>query len=71
MYCLSTMATSSIEDIAAIGGDAGVDRALQLLRAEIVRTMALLGCRAISESTRERIFRSSHGAPTEEARNER
>ena len=35
------------------GGEAGVDRALSLLKEEIVRDMALLGCRTIEEITAE------------------
>jgi len=33
----------------AAGGQAGVERALQLLRSEVERTMALLGCDAVSK----------------------
>jgi L-lactate dehydrogenase (cytochrome) len=33
----------------AAGGEAGVERALQLLRSEVERTMALLGCDAVSK----------------------
>jgi L-lactate dehydrogenase (cytochrome) len=33
------------------GGEAGVDKALSLLREEIVRDMALLGCRTVGEIT--------------------
>ena len=38
-----------------VGGEAGVTRALELLRAEIVRDMALLGCTRIDEITMDRI----------------
>ncbi|HEX6267779.1 MAG TPA: alpha-hydroxy-acid oxidizing protein, partial [Burkholderiales bacterium] len=34
---------------AAAGGEAGVRRAIQLLRAEIDRVLALLGCSSIEE----------------------
>ena len=37
------------------GGRAGVTRALDLLRAEIVRDMALLGCTRIDEITADRV----------------
>ena len=33
----------------AAGGQAGVSKALELLRAEVVRGMGLIGCRKISE----------------------
>jgi len=39
------------------GGEAGVDRALGLLKEEIVRDMALLGCRTIEEITSEYVRR--------------
>ncbi len=39
----------------AAGGEAGVRRALELMRAEIERDMALLGCRAISEIGRRHV----------------
>lgn len=39
----------------AAGGEAGVDRMFELLRAEIHRDMALLGCRKISDLTPEYI----------------
>ncbi|TDJ62168.1 MAG: alpha-hydroxy-acid oxidizing protein [Proteobacteria bacterium] len=39
------------------GGEAGVDRALGLLKEEIVRDMALLGCRNIEEITAEYVRR--------------
>ncbi len=38
------------------GGERGVQRAADLLRQEIVRTMALLGVRSIAELTRDRAF---------------
>jgi L-lactate dehydrogenase (cytochrome) len=36
------------------GGERGVQRATDLLRQEIVRTMALLGVDSVSDLTRER-----------------
>ncbi|MGD8385421.1 MAG: alpha-hydroxy acid oxidase, partial [Lysobacterales bacterium] len=39
----------------AAGGEAGVRRALELMRAEIERDMALLGCRAVSEVGRRHV----------------
>jgi L-lactate dehydrogenase (cytochrome) len=39
----------------AAGGEAGVERALGLMRAEIVRGMKLMGCNAIDELTRENL----------------
>jgi len=39
----------------AAGGEAGVDRALKLLRAEIERDMALLGCRSIAQIDRNAV----------------
>lgn len=39
------------------GGEAGVARALDLLASEVVRTMALCGCRNVGEITRELLFR--------------
>jgi L-lactate dehydrogenase (cytochrome) len=39
------------------GGEAGVDRALGLLKEEIVRDMALLGCRNVGEITSEYVRR--------------
>jgi L-lactate dehydrogenase (cytochrome) len=44
-YCYGLMA----------GGERGVQRALDLLRAEIVRTMGLLGARSVGELTPERV----------------
>ena len=44
-YCYGLMA----------GGERGVQRALDILRAEIVRTMALLGARSVGELTPERV----------------
>ncbi|NOZ66725.1 MAG: alpha-hydroxy-acid oxidizing protein [Alphaproteobacteria bacterium] len=41
----------------AAGGEAGVDRMFDLLRAEIMRDMALLGCTKISDLTPEFIHR--------------
>jgi L-lactate dehydrogenase (cytochrome) len=38
------------------GGERGVQRAADLLRQEIERTMALLGVRTISELTRDRVL---------------
>lgn len=38
-----------------VGGEAGVARALELLRAEVIRDMALLGCTRIEEITADRI----------------
>lgn len=37
------------------GGEAGVDRALALLRAEVVRDMALMGAQTVAEVTRDRV----------------
>ncbi len=39
----------------AAGGQAGVERALQLLREELLRDMALLGCTSIAQLTQTRI----------------
>lgn len=39
------------------GGEAGVDRALALLKEEIVRDMAILGCRTIDEITSDYVRR--------------
>ncbi len=39
------------------GGEPGVDRAIQILRDEIVRDMALLGCRTIAEITEDHVRR--------------
>jgi L-lactate dehydrogenase (cytochrome) len=36
----------------AAGGQAGVERGLQLLRTEVERSMALLGCDAVSKLNR-------------------
>jgi L-lactate dehydrogenase (cytochrome) len=41
----------------AAGGEPGVTRALNLLKAEIVRDMALMGARTIAEVTRDRVER--------------
>jgi isopentenyl diphosphate isomerase/L-lactate dehydrogenase-like FMN-dependent dehydrogenase len=41
----------------AVAGQAGVQRALELLRLEIRRVMAFCGCRSIPEITRELIYR--------------
>jgi len=38
-----------------VGGRAGVARALELLRAEVIRDMALLGCTRVDEITLDRI----------------
>jgi len=35
----------------AAAGDAGVDRALEILRADLVRTMKLLGANTVGELT--------------------
>jgi L-lactate dehydrogenase (cytochrome) len=51
-YCYGLMA----------GGEAGVQRALDILREEIVRTMALLGARAVSDLTPERVRLRPPGA---------
>jgi L-lactate dehydrogenase (cytochrome) len=40
---------------AAVGGQRGVQHAIQLLRDEIHRDMALLGINTLAEMTRERI----------------
>ena len=41
------------------GGEAGVDRALALLKEEIVRDMAILGCRTVDEITSDYVRRRS------------
>ena len=51
-YCYGLMA----------GGERGVQRAADLLQAEIVRTMALLGARAVSELTPDRVRLRPPGA---------
>jgi L-lactate dehydrogenase (cytochrome) len=51
-YCYGLMA----------GGEAGVQRALDILRAEIVRTMALLGARSVSDLTPDRVRLRPAGA---------
>jgi len=43
----------------AIGGEAGVQRAMELLGMEIRRVMALCGCRSVAEITHELIYRNS------------
>jgi len=40
------------------GGEAGVDRALEILRADIERDMRLLGCRDVREITADRVRRA-------------
>ena len=40
----------------ATGGQRGVERALQLLRNELERDMALLGCRSVDEVSAERVL---------------
>jgi L-lactate dehydrogenase (cytochrome) len=50
----------------AAGGQAGVQRALDLLRDEVLRGMALLGCRKIDEITPEKV-RGSRFSPPERA----
>ncbi|HVW44311.1 MAG TPA: alpha-hydroxy acid oxidase [Amycolatopsis sp.] len=47
----------------AAGGTAGVDRVLELLRTEMVRTMRLLGCRSVAELDRSWLDQSSIPAP--------
>lgn len=47
----------------AAGGQAGVQRALDLLRDEVSRGMALLGCRSIEEVTAEKVRRSRFSSP--------
>ncbi|MCF8473915.1 MAG: alpha-hydroxy-acid oxidizing protein [Emcibacter sp.] len=42
----------------ASGGEAGVDRMLDLLRAEMIRDMALLGCTKVSDLTPDHVFRN-------------
>jgi L-lactate dehydrogenase (cytochrome) len=37
------------------GGEAGVDRVAALFRADVVRTMRLLGVRTVAEITAERV----------------
>jgi L-lactate dehydrogenase (cytochrome) len=44
-YCYGLMA----------GGERGVQRAADILRTEIVRTMALLGARSVGDLTPERV----------------
>lgn len=39
----------------AAGGQAGVERSLELLRAELQRNMALLGCTSVSEITEDKV----------------
>ena len=39
----------------AAGGQAGVERALGLMRAEIIRGMKLMGCTAIDQLSRENL----------------
>jgi L-lactate dehydrogenase (cytochrome) len=39
----------------AVGGEAGVDRALGLMRAELERAMKLMGCTSVSELSRKNI----------------
>jgi L-lactate dehydrogenase (cytochrome) len=51
-YCYGLMA----------GGERGVQRAADILRAEIVRTMALLGVSAVGDLTRERVRLRAPGA---------
>jgi L-lactate dehydrogenase (cytochrome) len=41
------------------GGEAGVDRALGLLKEEVVRDMAILGCRTVEEITADYVQRRS------------
>jgi isopentenyl diphosphate isomerase/L-lactate dehydrogenase-like FMN-dependent dehydrogenase len=41
----------------AAGGQAGVERALSLLRAEIERDMILMGCASLSDLTPEQLLR--------------
>ncbi|HZP13631.1 MAG TPA: alpha-hydroxy acid oxidase [Nevskiaceae bacterium] len=50
----------------AAGGEAGVDRAIALLREEVARDLALLGCRSVSElrSDHVRALARSPRAPT-------
>jgi isopentenyl diphosphate isomerase/L-lactate dehydrogenase-like FMN-dependent dehydrogenase len=43
----------------AVAGQAGVQRAMELLRSEIGRVMAFCGCRSIAEISRELIYRAS------------
>ena len=47
----------------AAGGQAGVERALALLRTEVERSMALLGCRSIVEIKPEHVRRVGAGKP--------
>jgi (S)-mandelate dehydrogenase len=42
----------------AVGGQAGVQRALDLLEQEIVRTMTLLGCPSVAELDQEWVARA-------------
>ena len=39
-----------------MGGEAGVARALEILRADLPRTMKLLGATKVSDLTRELVF---------------
>lgn len=47
----------------AAAGQAGVERALQLLRAELERDMALLGCRGVGELGAAQVQRAYHTEP--------
>lgn len=47
----------------AIGGQAGVERALELLGLEIARVMRFCGCRSIAEITQELLYRRRDGLP--------
>ena len=47
----------------AVAGEAGAARAIGLLREEIERTLALLGCRGIADLTREHVVLPARGAP--------
>lgn len=47
----------------AAGGEAGVRRALTILRDEVERCMALLGCRSVGQLTRSHVGRCGSGRP--------
>lgn len=51
----------------AAGGAAGVTRALDILRADLIRTLTLLGCPAVAQLDGSYVSRA-HGAPTDSRR---
>jgi isopentenyl diphosphate isomerase/L-lactate dehydrogenase-like FMN-dependent dehydrogenase len=48
-----------------VGGVAGLSRVLEILRDEITRTMANIGCREVSELTPDRVRWSTPAPPSE------